>query len=601
MTTDFWGDTKGFLDDLDEFEQGKEDLDDGANWSSGRDGVIMLIDATRPMFVKNKDGESPFYMCLKCARNTLMGKAISSDRDLVAVVFFGTEKTMNDNDFKHIYLVQRLDTPDAERIKELEALMEDTEQGEFENSLGHSQQFSMSDVLWACSNIFASCTMKMANRRVLLFTNTDDPHELNLDLKRRALKKAKDLCDLGIFIDLMHIQKPDSKFDVQKFYKDVVFCDEDEDLEILADPSEKFDELLTRVQGKEYKKRAISRLPFKISKDLEFGVGVYALARKARKPNYVKVDSRSNEELSTVTKRICADTGQELMPTDIKYARKFGGEKVLFEKNEVEEMKTFGEPGLHLLGFKSKDLMKPYYYVKPGQFIFPDEKVISGSKLIFTALLKRCLAKNVVAICSYIGQNHRVPRLVALSPQKEEYDEHGYQSKPSGFNLIFLPYVDDIRKLSVEEAPKATHEQIDKAKEMINNLKFKFSSENFENPHLQHFLRTLEAIALDRDDVEPVHDTTMPDVEVMEKRAGKIINEFKNMVFPEGYDPTAGAKPAKVAKVEVSDAEIEEKAKKNQLNKLTVPVLKEFCQSKEIKPASSKKADLIEAITKHLQ
>ena len=28
----------------------------------------------------------------------------------------------------------------------------------------------------------------------------------------------------------------------------------------------------------------------------------------------------------------------------------------------------------------------------------------------------------------------------------------------------------------------ATHEQIDKAKEMINNLKFKFSSENFENP-----------------------------------------------------------------------------------------------------------------------
>ena len=30
----------------------------------------------------------------------------------------------------------------------------------------------------------------------------------------------------------------------------------------------------------------------------------------------------------------------------------------------------------------------------------------------------------------------------------------------------------------------------------------------------------------------------VPDVEVMEKRAGKIINEFKNMVFPEGYDPT---------------------------------------------------------------
>ena len=29
MTTEFWGDAKGFLDDLDEFEQNKEDLDDG--------------------------------------------------------------------------------------------------------------------------------------------------------------------------------------------------------------------------------------------------------------------------------------------------------------------------------------------------------------------------------------------------------------------------------------------------------------------------------------------------------------------------------------------------------------------------------------------
>ena len=67
------------------------------------------------------------------------------------------------------------------------------------------------------------------------------------------------------------------------------------------------------MQGKEYKKRAISRLPFKISKDLEFGVGVYALARKARKPNYVKVDSRSNEELSTVTKRICAVRVDEVL------------------------------------------------------------------------------------------------------------------------------------------------------------------------------------------------------------------------------------------------------------------------------------------------
>lgn len=31
----------------------------------GRDGLIMLIDATQPMFMKNKSGELPFHMCLK--------------------------------------------------------------------------------------------------------------------------------------------------------------------------------------------------------------------------------------------------------------------------------------------------------------------------------------------------------------------------------------------------------------------------------------------------------------------------------------------------------------------------------------------------------
>lgn len=34
------------------------------------------------------------------------------------------------------------------------------------------------------------------------------------------------------------------------------------------------------------------------------------------------------------------------MPTDIKYYQPFGGEKVIFEKEEVTEMKKFGEPGI---------------------------------------------------------------------------------------------------------------------------------------------------------------------------------------------------------------------------------------------------------------
>jgi len=609
MSTSFWGDSGGFLDELD------GDYGDGADGQTqgelnyGRDGLILLIDATKPMFQVNKIGESPFKMCLKCAKNILMGKAISSDNDLIGILFFGTEKGKNANDFKNIYVFQDLELPDAKRIKDLESLMEDIDDGAFEDSFGHNQSFSMSDVLWACSSIFANCNFKLGNRRVMLFTNTDDPHELNQELKRRALRKAKDLSDLGIFIDLMHMEQPGKKFDGRKFYKDVVFCDEDEDVGDLPDPSEKFEELLSRVQGKDYKKRAITRLPFKLAQEFEFGVAVYALCRSASRPSYVKIDSRTNEEVKTVTKLICEDTGQELMPTDIKFSQDFGGEKVTFEKNEVHDMKRFGDPGLHLLGFKSKSFMKSYYYVKPGLFLYPDETILGGSRTVFAALLKRCLAKNVVPICVYIPRLYSIPRIVALVPQKEKYDDHGYQVKPSGFNLKFLPFSDDIRKLKVEEAPKATNEQIDKAKEILTKLKFEFSSESFENPILQRFFRTLEALALDKDDIEETVDTTAPNTEIMEKKAGAIMKEFNDMIFPAGYDANSGKRKAstnqgaaqKKPKIELSDIDIEKEAQNNRLSQLTVPILKEFCQSKKIKPASAKKADLITAIMTHFQ
>lgn len=44
---------------------------------------------------------------------------------------------------------------------------------------------------------------------------------------------------------------------------------------------------------------------------------------------------------------------------------------------------------------------------------------------------------------------------------------------------------------------------------------------------------------------------------------------------------------------------MEEVAKKRNLNKLTVTVLKTFCQANKIKSGTQKKADLIEAIKEH--
>lgn len=84
------------------------------------------------------------------------------------------------------------------------------------------------------------------------------------------------------------------------------------------------------------------------------------------------------------------------------------------------------------------------------------------------------------------------------------------------------------------------------------------------------------------------------------------------MVFPKDYDigpakttgkraaPGNGAAgTAKKVKSEKADVDIQEAAKRGNLTKLTVPILKGFCKEHALKSSSQKKADLIQAINDH--
>ena len=84
------------------------------------------------------------------------------------------------------------------------------------------------------------------------------------------------------------------------------------------------------------------------------------------------------------------------------------------------------------------------------------------------------------------------------------------------------------------------------------------------------------------------------------------------MVFPNDYDigpaKTTGKRPAagsgtggtaKKVKAEETDVDFFEAAKRGNLTKLTVAVLKAFCKEHELKSSSQRKADLIKAINDH--
>ena len=95
--------------------------------------------------------------------------------------------------------------------------------------------------------------------------------------------------------------------------------------------------------------------------------------------------------------------------------------------------------GFTVMGFKPRSKIKDDHYVSPASFIYPSEKVggallpwlhspspppppprcqdVTGSTQLFSALLERCLAREVVAICSYIRTDGAAPIFIALIPQ----------------------------------------------------------------------------------------------------------------------------------------------------------------------------------------
>lgn len=99
------------------------------------------------------------------------------------------------------------------------------------------------------------------------------------------------------------------------------------------------------------------------------------------------------------------------MPSDIQYGLDVCNRRILFDSDEIKAIKKFGDPGFELLGFKSLSSLSPHHYVKPGHFIYPDEKYVEGSSCLFNGLLKKCLEKKMFILCQFSARRNTPPRL----------------------------------------------------------------------------------------------------------------------------------------------------------------------------------------------
>jgi len=586
-----------------EDEEFKEE-NEADSYFSNKDCIIFCIDCQPPMFVKNEDGEIPFDNAIKCAISTLTDKIISSENDLIAVCFYGTREKRNPNDFDSIYLLVDLDTPDAKIILELETLL--SKQETFMKRFGHSSnKLIFADVLWTCSTIFSLCQVKVGHKRIFLFTNDDNPNRDDIQLREQSLQRARDLSELGIDIELFSMNQDRKQFNAMLFYQYVISHGDDENddqasLSISSSSSSKFEELRSRVRKKEFKKRALTRLSLFIGDSIEIALRLYSLVHETKKSSFIWLDSKDNQPLKSVTKYICEDTGTLLiLDNQIKYSYGYGGERIIFDKEQLANIKTLDRQGLRLMGFKSYSALKLYHNIRSSNFIYPDEQSIKGSTVAFSSLLESMLALGKIAICRLTPRSNSAPCFVALLPQEEEFEDDGTQKTPPGFHLIYLPFADDIRHISTEPIIKANLDQIIAAKKMTRALRIKFDSRNFENPALQKHYAALQAMALEREYIEPVEDLVKPDEEGMRKYAS-FIEDFKDIVFPIGYVPLLKKRKAEnisEPKQSVDEFDVKQAIKTNSLKKYTISELKSVMRNHGIQFNSKmKKDDLIKQI-----
>lgn len=178
---------------------------------------------------KKAEKDSATLAAIKCAYQIMTQRIISSPKDMMGVLLFGTEKSKFQEDdaysrgniaYPHCYLLSDLGIPSAQDVKRLRSIANDeNDDGGAAHILVPSDApVPMANMLFCANQIFTTRAPNFASRRLFIITDQDDPHSSDKAARSQATVRAKDLYDLGVVIELFPISRPDHDFDRSKFY-----------------------------------------------------------------------------------------------------------------------------------------------------------------------------------------------------------------------------------------------------------------------------------------------------------------------------------------------------------------------------------------------
>jgi len=608
------------------------------------------------LYIEVLGDNSSFKKALNTIRAFMRSKVVSSDgSDQTGLILYNVGSAHNSLRQTGIYVVQGLNLLNAARIREVSDLSRINET-DFSTKFGGSGDCDVSELLFVCNAEFKK-TSASYRPRMFIFTSDDDPCGTDRRARKAAITRANDFHEgmgNGAEINLIPLKH---EFDVFKFWHEIIlYSSATDDSEEGQKNSEEFiqssliqlEEMNQIMLRKVFKKRPLNRVNLSLTgspNDARFNVAlmVYTSYFPAAKPRHIYVDANGYKPLKSDTKYVSDFTGGIVNPSPdanqvaTYYVDPSSKKRVKMTRSEMVEMRDWASAGsdsdvtgsLSLIGFKPMDvaLEMGIHSVGHSCFAYPQDDRIKGSAVLVSALIDRMVHRNLCAICTYIPKANSVPVMAALIPQGEVFDtETGRQEKSPGFFLIRLPFVEDVRSLSLPDTNVAhvmstdstiegmRQAQVQAARKIIENV----SEEEWEpsildNPALQQCYVSLEAMALnlDADQVGSVDDLIGPDPAKIEKIAKECVDDWLTALKISSTEACALGAAATAPKKEYIKAEVPEHSQftieqvrelldTGRLAQLTVPDLKAIIRSfpdvfKNV-TSSGRKPELLEKI-----
>ena len=637
-----------------------------------KDLIIFLIDCSPSMFKEILDKSSqkittPISTLLKVTENFLKTKIISNQNDLFGIILFNTNKVNNEMNFDGVNILFKIEAPNAFNIKKIKIMTQncdpDINKATYKKELNeifspiisdnnnNSNINYLNNALWIVHSLLKNYDKKIYKRRIFLFTDNDAPIS-NIQEKNIVIQRAKDMNDSDITIELFPMNFDNKRFNLSNFYSQIIPANSDDDIDGGTDNllsieqcTDRLRELTKRIRQKEIKKRTLGKVPFFLTNNTKIYMNVYSTVKRSSKGKIYNVDAKTNKLLKGLNSIKCKDTGGELYPEQVGSYQLYGNRKIPFSKEEMSQIKFIEEPGMKLMGFKSIESIKPYYNIRESYFIYPNELFSNGSGTLVDAMIKQMLNKKKCAIVKFVSREGSVVKFCALMPQAEKYDEDYFQTPP-GFNMIILPWADDIRSNSEilaknpKELPEVSNEQSELAKKIIKKMNISFDCRAFENYELQKFYSTLQALALEESNIEQVEDSLQPHSEGLEKVLNGLDENFRKSIFGDTGGKTEelvkqyinGKKRKRSEEDELNDKKNKKNKKKNKkelsedesdekeemgnfysdeiirkmmdnqkLKKMNVQELKDICRIRNISTKNLKKFEILEKIKIYLK